>query len=285
LITQEAALKVATALGGGAAWLDTDKAGASSVNEVEGELLLQLRIRQSSAAVPNVIAWIEGSDPQLKHEYVVIGAHLDHLGYQGDNMFPGADDNGSGSTAILSIARALAENPVRPKRSVLFVWFAAEEIGLVGSAYYTNNPTLPLENMVCMFNIDMVGRNEEKSGETSEENENTIHLIGSQKGDPKLHEVILAANECVNFEFEFDEEGVFGRSDQANFYNKGTSVAFLFGGFHPDYHQPSDKPEKINYNKIASAAKLYYLAIHYAAENGPFVRPAAESKPDSNNGR
>ncbi len=96
-------------------------------------------------------------------------------------MYPGADDNGSGSTAILNIAKAMSQNPIKPKRSVLFTWFAAEEVGLVGSAYYCDNPLLPFEDMVCMLNIDMVGRNEEKPQEPASENEDSLHLVGSKK--------------------------------------------------------------------------------------------------------
>jgi Zn-dependent M28 family amino/carboxypeptidase len=158
------------------------------------------------------------------------------------------------------------------------MWFAAEEIGLVGSAYYVDHPLLPLDKMVCMLNVDMVGRNEEKSGETASENETSIHLVGSKQGNPDLHEVIMKANQFVNFAFEYDEEGVFGRSDQANFFKKGTSVAFLFGGFHPDYHQTSDQVTKINFHKIATAAKLFYVTAHLAAEHGKFALPAKEEK-------
>ena len=251
--------------------------------ETELSIKIELRAREQPMAVPNVLAWLEGSDPELRHEYVVIGAHLDHLGTRGDAVYPGADDNGSGSTAILNIAKAMSLNPVKPKRSVLFMWFAAEEMGLLGSAHYVANPLLPLENMVCMLNIDMVGRNEEKGNETAEENEQTLHLVGSQKGDQTLHELILEANKHVNFTFEFDEEGVFGRSDQINFFRKGTSVAFLFGGFHPDYHRTSDEPSKINYRKIASAAKLFYISAFRAAEHGPFPVPEEEPAEKASN--
>ena len=117
--------------------------------------------------------------------------------------------------------------------------------------------------MTCMFNIDMVGRNEDQGeGDADEDNEGHIHLVGSQRGDTELHDLILQANKHIGFEFEMDMESVWNRSDQVNFYNKGVPVAFMFGGFHPDYHQPSDKVAKINYPKIASAARLYYLSIY-----------------------
>lgn len=280
-ISRAAADQLLAAAKGEASWLDLAQA-ADPVHATETSVTLTLRIREESAAVPNVIAWLPGSDPALQNEYMVIGAHLDHLGNRGGSLYPGADDNGSGSTAILSIARALSLNPVKPKRSVLFIWFAAEEIGLVGSRHYTDNPTLPLDQMICMLNIDMVGRNEEQEGETAGENLNTLHLVGSERGDKALHQLILRANESVGFTFEFDEEDVFGRSDQANFFRKGISAAFLFGGFHPDYHQPGDGPEKINYDKIASAARLFYLTAFLAAEHGSFRFEVEEPESEGN---
>ena len=270
-IAKSAAEKLATALGGDASWTTVNDAAAETmIQDTEQEITLRLRYREEPAAVPNVVGWLEGSDPELKNEYVVIGSHLDHLGIRGGQVYPGADDNGSGSTAVLNVAKAIATNPVRPKRSVMFIWFAAEEIGLVGSKHYCKNPVKPVEDMICMFNIDMVGRNEETKDETSSENEGHIHLVGSKRGDTDLHGLIEEANKSIGFEFELDEEGVFGRSDQINFYRQGVPVAFLFGGFHPDYHQPTDQTTKINFKKIASAARLYYLAIHRASDHGRF---------------
>ncbi len=258
-----AASDIAAALGVKAEWKGTVESGK--------EITINLPVREEKAFSPNVIAWLEGSDPELKDEYVVLGAHLDHLGIRNGKVYPGADDNGSGSTAVLSIARAMALNPIRPKRSVLFMWFTAEEVGLVGSRYYTNNPTKPLDKMTCMFNIDMVGRNENTGeGDSDADNEGHIHLVGSQRGDNELHNLIVAANQHVGFEFELDMESVWNRSDQINFYRKGVPVAFLFGGFHPDYHRPSDQSVDINIKKIVSAGQLYYLAVHRAANYGRF---------------
>ncbi len=265
-ISETAAVEVAAALGVAEDW--NEKAG---VVESGKEITINIPMREEQAGAPNVVALIEGSDPELKNEYVVIGSHLDHLGIRNGTVYPGADDNGSGSTAVLSIARAMAANPIKPKRSVLFMWFAAEEVGLLGSKYYTEHPILPLDKMTCMLNIDMVGRNEDTGeGDTDSDNEGHIHLIGSKRGDNELHNLILAANEHVGFEFELDNEGYWNRSDQINFYKQGVPVAFLFGGMHPDYHQPSDQVEDINYKKIAAAARLYYLSVHAAANYGRF---------------
>ncbi len=281
-ISATAASSIVQAMKGDPTWIQSLDEEGTEVHLAEGNVKLDLRYREEPTAIPNVLAWQPGSDPDLRDEYVVIGAHLDHLGLSNGSLYPGADDNGSGSTALLSIARAVTANPVKPKRSVLFMWFAGEEIGLVGSAYYVDHPLLPLDKMVCMLNVDMVGRNEEKQGETASENETSIHLVGSKQGDQDLHEVIMRANQYVNFAFEYDEEGVFGRSDQANFFRKGTSVAFLFGGFHPDYHKPTDELSKINFHKIASAAKLFYLTAHFAADHGTFKVPPKEEKKDGN---
>ena len=242
----------------------------ADVTHTNTNVTLSNPTRQSQIMVPNVVGLLPGAEPALQHEFVVLGAHLDHLGVGSSTTFYGADDNGSGSTAVLNIAKALVANPLKPKRSVLFMWFAAEELGLLGSEYYCNHPKLPHANMACMLNIDMVGRNESSARETAEENEGSIHLVGSTKGGTALHEAIMSANEHVGFRFEYDEESVFKRSDQYNFFLHGVEVAFLFGGFHPDYHDDSDSIEKINFKKVVSASRLYYLTVFNAAEHSRF---------------
>lgn len=275
-IRKEAALQLADAAGVDANWSNRE-----GVFPGQGNVTIQVRLREEQGGAPNVLGWIQGSDPTVNHEYVVIGCHLDHLGYRGGVIYPGADDNGSGSTAVLNIARAMALNPVKPRRSVLFIWFTGEESGLLGSRYYSQHPLLPVENMVCMFNMDMVGRNEDQGeGDSDADNEGHIHLVGSQRGDKALHDLILAANRHIGFEFEMDMESVWNRSDQVNFYNLGVPVAFLFGGFHDDYHQPSDTPDKINYKKVVSAARLYYLSLYAAAEHGHFKPNGAANQQD-----
>lgn len=287
-ITRKAAKELVRGLGGKLAWLNQPESdGVEVYEEFKGkgdqeaeskDITLRMRYREELAAVPNVVAWLEGSDPELNHEYVVLGSHLDHLGIRGGQVYPGADDNGSGSTAVLNIAKAFGTNKIRPKRSVLFIWFAAEEIGLVGSKHYCDNPTKPLENMTCMFNIDMVGRNEETKDETSAENEGSIHLVGSQKGETKIHDIVLEANKHVGFRFELDQEDVWNRSDQINFFQKGVPVSFLFGGFHPDYHRPTDMVGEINFKKLVSAAKLYYVAVNFASDHGRFQMKTGPKK-------
>jgi Zn-dependent M28 family amino/carboxypeptidase len=123
-----------------------------------------------------------------------------------------------------------------------------------------------MDKMICHLQMDMVGRNEESDTEPASENEDTIHLVGSRRLSSELHAIVLSMNKYVNFRFEYDEEDVFGRSDHVNFHNKGVPVAFLFDGFHPDYHQPTDTVDKIQFRKIASAARLFYLVGFEAAQ-------------------
>lgn len=241
---------------------------------VEGTV--DLKSVETRATVPNVVGWYPGSDPKLAHEYVVIGAHLDHLGYQGEELFPGADDNGSGSTAILQIAQALHLNPIKPKRSVLYIAFAAEEMGLIGSNHFVENPIRPLKDCVCMLNIDMIGRNEETEQEKATENEDSIHLVGTTQLSKSLHQDVLEANRHVGFRFEYDEERVYRRSDHYSFARKEVPSSFLFGGFNPYYHQTTDTLDGINYSKIANCARLYYLMTFRAGENGRYPLDAEE---------
>lgn len=237
---------------------------------------IDLKSVESEATVPNVVGWLPGSDPSVADEYVVIGAHLDHLGFQNGDLFPGADDNGSGSSAILQIARALHENPTKPRRSVLYIAFAAEELGLIGSAHYTDNPIMPLDKCVCMLNIDMIGRNEETAEEAATDNEDSIHLVGTMQLSKKLHEEVLEANKHVGFRFEYDEERVYRRSDHFSFARHGIPSSFLFGGFNPYYHQTTDTLDGINYSKIANCARLYYLVIYRAGEHGRYPLDAED---------
>lgn len=237
----------------------------------------RLMIERESVDVPNVVGWYPGSDKSLRHEHICIGAHLDHLGVQRGSLFPGADDNGSGSASILQVAKAIHANPIKPKRSVLLIAFCAEERGLLGSKYYSAHPLKPIKEMICMLNIDMVGRNEETATEAASENENTIHLVGSKDHSQQLHDLVQQANQHVGFVFEYDEEDrVDRRSDHASFSEKGIPVAFLFGGFNPHYHQPSDTMDGINFSKIANAARLNYLVLQMSAAHGPFTMDVKE---------
>lgn len=220
---------------------------------------LNLTPESEQIKVPNVVGLLEGSDPTLAHEHVGLGAHLDHLGVQNGRVYPGADDDASGNASLLAVLKAFHENPKKPRRSVLFMAFCGEEMGLVGSRYYADNPILPLSNMVAELQMDMVGRNEETSADKAEDNVNTMHLVGSKRISMELHNIILDLNKHVGFEFEYDQEDVYTRSDHYSFAAKGVPIAFVFSGFHPDYHQPTDTLDKINFEKIANAGRLFYL--------------------------
>ena len=230
------------------------------------------------ARVGNVVAKLEGSDPALKDEFIGVGAHLDHLGKNGDVWYPGADDDGSGTTALLMLAKAFTSNPVKPKRTVIFMSFYGEEMGLLGSGYFANNPPIDLTKMVAELQMDMVGRNsvgaqngDQNRIDKEEENRDTIRLVGSKRISTALDKIILAENESIGWKFKYDAEDVYTRSDHYNFARKGIPIAFFFTGFHPDYHQPTDTVDKINFDKIANTAKLVYLTIHELGDYKGFL--------------
>jgi hypothetical protein len=242
---------------------------------------LAIEVQEAPAPAMNVFAVLPGSDPAKKDEYVVVGSHLDHLGKNGDRVFPGADDDASGTTGVMAVAQMLAKNPVRPARSVLFVCFAGEESGLLGSAHFADNCPVPLASIVAELQMDMIGRDEEESaedrgsGEKAEDNRNSLHLVGTKKLAPALHELCLERNGVAAFDLEWDHEGMFGRSDHANFARKGVPVAFFFTGLHRDYHQPSDTPEKIHYEKLLRVARYVYdITFELAMQPGrPEIDP------------
>jgi hypothetical protein len=247
------------------------RAGASAEARATSlAVRLSAAVEAENTEVPNVVGWLPGSDPSLRHEFVGIGCHLDHLGIQRGIVYPGADDDGSGSAAVLLAAEAFARNPARPKRSILFMGFTGEEMGLLGAGHLAANPPggLKISDMLAEFQLDMVGRNEEQEGDRPEDNVDTIHLVGSKKGSMDWHNLVVEQNRHVGFTFEYDQEDVYRRSDHYKFAEKGVPVAFLFAGFHPDYHRPTDTPEKINHEKIAMSARLAYLSAFAAAERG-----------------
>ncbi len=212
----------------------------------------------------NVIGTIEGTDPVLKDQVVVFSAHYDHLGVGSDGrIYRGADDDGSGTSMILELARAFAKNPVRPKRTLLFLTVAGEEKGLLGSKYYTTHPVIPLQRTVADLNIDMIGRVDpahETKGEVR-----YVYVIGSDKISPELDSLLRAANdqtERLDFDYKYNDESdpeqLYRRSDHYNFASKGVPVAFFFTGLHADYHQPTDTPDKILYDRMLSIGRVIY---------------------------
>jgi len=202
----------------------------------------------------NVVGFLKGADPELKNEIVVIGAHYDHVGFKRntpvgeDSIYNGADDNASGTTGVLEVAKAFCINPERPRRSILFITFAGEEKGLYGSEAYTEEPLFPLKQTVAMLNMDMIGRNNPDS-----------LSIGGNTRSPELTKIVEEENKNIGFTLAYNIEQYFGRSDQAAFARRKIPVLFFFTGEHPDYHKVSDSPDKINYEKLARVAKLCFL--------------------------
>jgi len=271
LITRAAANTMAAKCGAPAEFFSDGTPDTNQLFDTSQMAECQLSIERESIDVPNVVGWYPGTDEAVRHEHICIGAHLDHLGVQRGDLYPGADDNGSGCTAMLQIANAIHTNPVKPQRSVLMIAFCAEERGLLGSKHYAAHPLRPLKDMICMLNIDMIGRNEESATESASENVNTIHLVGSKDHSLQLHQLVEKANESVGFVFEYDEEDrVDGRSDHASFSDRNIPVTFLFGGFSPYYHKPTDTMDGINFSKIVNAARLDYLVLMMSSEHGRF---------------
>ncbi|MEM7109351.1 MAG: M28 family peptidase [Bacteroidota bacterium] len=210
----------------------------------------------------NVLGYLEGSD--LKDELVVLTAHYDHIGRNDEEIFNGADDDGSGTSAVLEIAEAFAEATADgkgPRRSILFMLVTGEEKGLLGSAYYTNNPVFPLESTVVDLNIDMIGRVDPDHTD----NPDYVYLVGSDRLSSELHEISEKVNETysnLELDYTYNDENhpdrIYYRSDHWNFAKNNIPIIFYFNGVHDDYHQPSDTVEKIAFEQLTKRTKLVY---------------------------
>lgn len=238
----------------------------------------------------NVVAILKGSDPKLSAEYVAIGCHYDHVGVMGsgdgDRIFNGADDDGSGTVAMIEMAYALASGP-KPKRSVIFVWHAGEEKGLWGSDYFTKNPTVPIKSIITQLNIDMIGRSK-PAGNTNPANkmltsQDGIYVIGSRKLSNELGNVVANVNKQLfdlNYDYHYDApndpEGLYGRSDHYNYARFGIPIAFFFDGVHEDYHQVGDEAHKIDYAKMERISRTIF-ATAWTLANRP-NRPKVDAK-------
>jgi hypothetical protein len=219
----------------------------------------------------NVVAMIEGSDPDLRNEVIVVGAHYDHDGERGNQIWNGADDNASGTSGLLELAEAFAIG-VRPSRSVILAAWAGEEKGMLGSRFYVRNAAVPIEDTIAMFQIDMIGRNEDHKAdreegfldERAEDNGNALNMIGSVFS-PDLRETFEDVNEDVGldlrFRYDYRAENLMRRSDHWSFLTQRVPSIFLFGGLHPDYHTPNDTADKINYEKVENVIELVYLTL------------------------
>lgn len=209
----------------------------------------------------NILAFIEGSEKP--NEIVVISGHYDHVGTRNGVVYNGADDDGSGTVAVMEIAKAFQSAKKAgngPKRSILFLHVTGEEHGLFGSEYYTDNPVFPLANTVVDLNIDMIGRDDPEN-----RGKQYVYVIGSEMLSSQLKVINEAANKRTNnleLNYRYDDpndtERLYYRSDHYNFAKNNVPVAFFFDGIHEDYHKPTDDVEKIDYNLLAKRTQLVF---------------------------
>jgi len=254
--------------------------------EVPEEWLANNSRRGKLKASENVLAFIEGSEKP--EEIIVISAHLDHVGVNNGEIYNGADDDGSGTVALLEIAEAFkmaADAGKGPKRSILFLHVTGEEKGLLGSKYYTQNPTFPLANTVCNLNIDMIGRIDARH----KEDPNYVYLIGSDKLSTELHTLSENINKKymnINLDYKYNDENdpnrFYYRSDHYNFAKNNVPIIFYFNGTHVDYHQPTDTPDKINYELLEKRTKLvFHTAWEIANKETRIIADKAEVKKET----
>jgi Zn-dependent M28 family amino/carboxypeptidase len=220
---------------------------------------------QGPAVAPNVIAIFPGADPALRNEYVVLSAHMDHVGVgrpvRGDSIYNGADDDASGTSALVEVAEAFASLEGRPARSIMFLGVSGEEQGLLGSHHFSENPTVPLQSIVANVNIDMIGRNDPAD----------VVVIGKNYSSlGPLVERMAAENRALlggltAADDRWPDERFFFRSDHFNFARKEIPAVFFFAGPHEDYHEPSDEVERIDADKAARVARLAFLTAHAVA--------------------
>lgn len=238
--------------------------------KVSSDLVFHMEREENKLNAENVLCFIEGSDPLLKKEIVVISAHYDHIGIVNGQINNGADDDGSGTVAALELAQAFAEakkSGLGPKRSILILNVSGEEKGLLGSEWYSDFPVFPLENTVCDLNIDMIGRKDPQH-----DNANYVYLIGSDKLSTTLHQISENCNKQytqLTLDYTYndpaDPNRFYYRSDHYNFAKHNIPVIFYFSGVHEDYHKPGDDVEKILFDKMAVIARLvFYTAWEVA---------------------
>jgi hypothetical protein len=223
---------------------------------------------------PNTVGLLEGTDPALRREYIVFSAHMDHIGItpgQADSVNNGADDDGSGTAGVMELAEAFSRPGARAKRSLIFLTVSGEEKGLWGSRYFTEHPPVPLDRVVADINIDMIGRNWR----------DTIVAIGKEHSDlgATLERVNRAHPELhmTAVDDRWPEERFYFRSDHYNFARKGVPILFFFNGVHPDYHEVTDSPDKIDSEKESRILRLVYYLGHAIGD----ARERPKWNPDS----
>ncbi|NOT52539.1 MAG: M28 family peptidase [Chitinophagaceae bacterium] len=264
------------------------KANQSLVPQVFAKnIAMSCAIKKFKATTSNVVGILPGTD--LKDEYVVITAHMDHLGKRDTVIYYGADDDGSGTCAVMEIAEAFAAAKKAgngPRRSILFMTVSGEEMGLWGSEFYTSNPLFPLEKTTVNLNIDMIGRigSDYTKGKDSVKAEyadslNYVYVIGDDKLSTDLRPISeLANNQFINLKLDYryndpkDPNRFYYRSDHYNFAQKGVPIIFYFDGVHRDYHRPTDTPDKINYELYARRAQLVFYTGWEMANRDKMVK-------------
>jgi hypothetical protein len=270
-----------------------DKTGRPQSMAVTGATVQMRRAvtERQTVQTRNVVAVIEGSDPKLKDEYVVVTGHYDHVGQKAPFVFHGADDNATACAAVIAIAEAFRASPTPPKRSVLFLVFEAEEDFLQGAFHYVNNPLVPLDRTVAVLNMDMIGRDEESAtwNTRAEENRNSVNLVGTMYS-PDLRRAIEAGNERIGLKLDFktdtdDREGWFSRSDHYPFAIKGIPVVLFNTGEHPDYHTANDTWDRINYPKMEKIVRLVYLSARTLADSATRPRFVTGESPATTSSR
>lgn len=277
-----------------------DSDGGLGVVELPGaNVQLTTTVDQHVEEGRNVLAMLEGADPDLQNEVVIIGAHHDHNGTDGETVYNGADDDGSGTVGVMEVAEAYAlaaEDGLRPDRSVIFALWDAEERGLLGAWYYTLRPLFPLPRTTAYLNLDMIGRNEEvpEDGggrfrglepQTAESNANAINILGYSRA-PELAAVVDSANEAtaltLRFRYDNNDSNLLRRSDHWPFLQNGVPAVWFHTGLHPDYHTPRDDPDRIEYEKMTRIVRLVHRTSWRVA-NGPVELGVApmQSRPPS----
>ena len=271
-----------------AKWSQEHKPHAVVALDEKKRLRLDLGARVEAVKTQNVVAIYEGTDPTLKQEYVALGAHYDHIGLSSsgtDRINNGADDDGSGTVALLNMAEALVRGNVKTRRSWLFVWHAGEEKGLWGSRYFVENPTVPLDKIIVQLNVDMIGRSK-KPGDKVGANSNLtgpseIYVIGSKMMSSTLGALSERVNKDyldLSFNYKYDNPSdpsrFFFRSDHYNYAKKGIPIIFYFDGVHQDYHRVSDEVGAIDFSKMERVTRTIYSTAYALAELP--TRPAVD---------
>ncbi len=250
---------------------------ASAAFAINKSANLAAATKKETLWTQNVVALWEGSDPKLKNEMVAIGSHYDHVGVNpnapgDDKISNGADDDGSGTVAMLAMAEALAKTGTRPKRSILFVWHTGEEKGLWGSEYFNKFPTVDIKQVIAQLNIDMIGRSR-KPGDTNPLNKdlsgpNEVYLIGSEMMSSTLGAIAKGTNNVflkLDYNYKYDDpkdtNRFFFRSDHFNYAVNGIPVAFWFTGVHEDYHRVGDHADKIDYAKMEKITRTILMTL------------------------